>query len=339
MKRRRGLAVVGSVLIGLVVFWWLGGSSDLAPSSRHDKARSSGSEPSAEAEPMKTHTSSGRRAVPVTPVTDAGAPAPHGDEPTGDDEPVWTVSCAVTLDAPFEGEVVFREYVPLEQGIMPVKVPARIDHGTLRLAASDATHRGSVKIPGYPDFSWEPDEDGGCPTVSLQVVSGVVGTVTPSWGSVRVSACHSRRDADDDGSFYIPASPGSCSVQATRSDPGGIVVRGEEVVVEVVDGEDTVVNLTLPDEVWGTIGMTLRRIDGQDVVEVDAVRPGSVADSAGIQSADRIVSINGESPVECDRGWLFNCLHGPMNTWVVLEFEDGQVLELERDVLVDEVLE
>jgi len=42
------------------------------------------------------------------------------------------------------------------------------------------------------------------------------------------------------------------------------------------------------------------------------------------------VALNGGPPVGCDRGWLFNCFHGPIGTAMTLEFEGEEPIELVR---------
>ena len=110
---------------------------------------------------------------------------PAEDEATGAEEAEDTgeepakLRCPVTMDAPFDGEVVFVEILPLEGGgIQPTRVPARLEGGQLVAEVTDPSHSGWVEIPGYPDVDWEPGEDG-CMPVALESVSGVVGTVSP----------------------------------------------------------------------------------------------------------------------------------------------------------------
>ena len=246
-----------------------------------------------------------------------------------EEEPRWTVRCPLPMDAPYEGEVVFAEVQPLNEGVLIARVPAEVRNGVLLLEASDPTNRGTVRVPGYPDLDWRPSEEGGCPSVSLKVVSAVVGTVSPPWGEVRVSACGTSRDADADGSFYVPATPGICEVEAYRIDSGGVFVYGDQTTVEVLEGEDALVDLTVPDREWGTLGLTLRTRDG--VTRVRSITTGAAAHTAGIRAGDRVVEIDGQPASACDRGWLDNCTHGPLGSTVTVEFEDGEVLELERE--------
>jgi hypothetical protein len=237
------------------------------------------------------------------------------------------------MDAPFEGEVVFAEVQPYNEGVLIARVPAEVRNGVLLLEAADPANRGTVRVPGYPDLDWRPPEEGGCPSVALEVVSAVVGAVSPSWGKVRVSACGTSRDADADGSFYVPATPGACEVEAYRIDSGGVIVYGDKKTVEVLEGDDAVVDLTVPDAEWGSLGLTLRERNGS--TQVKSVTEGAAAHAAGIRAGDRVVEIDDQPAAACDRGWLDNCLHGPLGSSVTLEFEDGQVMELQRGRLPD----
>ncbi len=327
MEKRVRLSMAAAICLLLLLWFW----------SRSDRPPEPAAPPaSAEAHPAEDDPPR-RQVRRATPEPEEGTAAlEEGTDEAEEDTDEWTVRCPIALDAPFDGEVTFVEIRPFQGGVWPREVPARIDAGLLKIVAENPENSGFLKIPGYPDLKWEPGEGGACPSVSLEVVSAVVGTVTPAWGRVRVSACGSSRDADGTGSFYIPASPGLCRVRAYRIEPGGIQVEGDSVEVEIVEGQDAVVDLTVPDEEWGTIGMSMQRVEGEDAVWVTRVIAGSAAEAAGIQVDDRVVSIGGESPVDCDRGWLFNCLHGPLDSTVQLEFADGETLELERSPLPEQ---
>ena len=56
-------------------------------------------------------------------------------------------------------------------------------------------------------------------------------------------------------------------------------------------------------------------------------RSETASDLAGIRSADRIVAINGDLPIDWDNRWLFHCLHEPLDSTVPFELEDRQELE------------
>jgi hypothetical protein len=258
-------------------------------------------------------------------------------EDTGEEEePEWTLRCPVQMDAPFEGEVDFTEFVPQgeKKGVFAMPQTAEVRGGMLLVEAVDPANKGDIRIPGYPDMDWKPPEDGGCPTLSFEGVSAVVGRITPSWGKIGLHACGTLRYAEPDGSFYVPASPGECTVRPFRNDSGGVSVEGEVVTVQVLEGQDTVLELTVPEEEWGSLGLMLE--DKGEVAIVRDLWEGSVADEAGIQVGDVLVTINGESPVDCDRGWLFNCFHGPLGSGVSLEFKDGETVELTRGRLPKE---
>ena len=305
--------------IALLLVWWLWPTqSDPTPTQQ-----------ALATDPVRAQpTKQVMRSAPV----DRSSQAAHQDTADKDDEPAdWTVQCPLPMDAPYEGEVVFAEVQPVEEGVLIERVKAEIRNGVLLVEAKDPLNSGSVRVPGYPDLDWMPPEDGGCPDVELQVVSAVMGTVSPSFGNVRVSACGTTREADADGGFYVPATPGTCRVQAHRSESGGVLVYGEEKTIDVIEGQDALVDLTVPEEEWGSIGLTLTQEDERTVVK--RVIDGGPADAAGIGVGDELLAVDGKHAQECDRGWLYSCFHGPVGSMVTLEFADGDVLELSRKPL------
>ncbi len=280
----------------------------------------------------RDQTQTTKQVIRSAPV-DRSSQAAHLDTADEDEEPAnWTVQCPLPMDAPYEGEVVFAEVQPTEEGVLIERVKAEIRNGVLLVEAKDPLNSGSVRVPGYPDLDWRPP-DGGCPDVSLQVVSAVMGTVSPSFGNVRVSACGTTREADADGGFYVPATPGACRVQAYRTESGGVLVYGEEKTIDVTEGQDALVDLSVPEEEWGSIGLTLTQEDERTVVK--RVIDGGPADAAGIGVGDELLVVDGRPAQECDRGWLYSCFHGPVGSTVTLEFADGDVLELSRNPLPD----
>ena len=124
----------------------------------------------------------------------------------------------------------------------------------------------------------------------------------------------------------MPAAPGPCRVSASRSD-GVVIVDGESVEVEVPEGGDVVVDLWVPEQTWGSVGLWLEQAEPVLVREVVADSP---AEEAGIEAGMRVLSIDGESPVGCDRGWLLSCLHGPEGSVVELEIEGLGVVPVAR---------
>ena len=105
-------------------------------------------------------------------------------------------------------------------------------------------------------------------------------------------------------------------------------VYGDKKTVEVLEGEDALVDLNVPEIEWGGLGLTLRARDG--VTRVTSVTADAPAQAAGIRTGDRVVEIDGQPAAACDRGWLDNCTHGPLGTSMTIEFEDGEVIELQR---------
>jgi hypothetical protein len=263
--------------------------------------------------------------APVEPEVPVDAPAV--DAPAAPVLPPadGSVRCPIQLDAPFEGPVEYVEVLQLEGGgIQPQPVDARIEDGVL-IADADFANAGWVEVPGYPTLQWRADQSA-CPALSLASTSAVMGTVSPPDGDVSVSACGSTLPADDDGAFYVPAVPGPCRVYATRSD-GAVLVQGERTQVTVVEGQDVVVDLWVPDETWGSIGLWLTK---DDPVRVAAVVGGSAAEMAHVQPGDVVLSIDGETAHGCDQGWLSSCFHGPIGTVVVVEIQDRGAVVLER---------
>ncbi len=306
-RTKLGLAVAAAVLLALVL--WPEGAEEATPTPGVERR-------------------SGPRPGPV-PVRVDEAESDEVEEvviEVEEDEEPPKLRCPVTMDAPFDGEVVFVEILPLDGGgIQPTRVPARLEGGQLIAEVTDASHGGWVEIPGHPDVDWEPGDDG-CMPVTLESVSGVVGTVSPAEGDVRVRACGTSEDVDEDGSFYVPAQPGPCRVEASRSD-GVVIVDGESIEVEVPEGGDVVVDLWVPEDTWGSVGLWLDQVEP---VHIRSVVPDSPAEEAGLEAGMRVLSIDGASPAGCDRGWLLSCLHGPEGSVVELELEGLGIVEIER---------
>lgn len=317
-RRLVGVVGVGAVLLGLWFAWQAAQPSDLDPVLPDTPARAADAPaPGAPVPPSRDQPV--QPDPPAEALVDDAPAAPVPPPPDG------SVRCPIQLDAPFEGPVEYVEVLQLEGGgIQPQPVDARIEDGAL-IADADFANAGWVEVPGYPTLQWRADQTV-CPALSLAATSAVMGTVRPPDGDVSVSACGSTLPADDDGAFYVPAVPGPCRVRATRSD-GAVLVQGELTQVTVVEGQDVVVDLWVPDETWGSVGLWLTK---DDPVRVAAVIAGSAADLAHVQPGDVVLSIDGDAAQGCDQGWLSSCFHGPIGTVVVVEIQDRGPVVLER---------
>lgn len=132
------------------------------------------------------------------------------------------------------------------------------------------------------------------------------------------------------GRFGLQSAPGSMELQARVEDEYGTRLS-EPAVLELLDGETTVVDFIVPHPVFSSPGFELR--PGEGYAEVVRIIPGSPADLAGMMAGDAVIAIDGFSVEGLDGVALNTLLLGPPGEEVVLRLvirnETGELEEVE----------
>lgn len=100
---------------------------------------------------------------------------------------------------------------------------------------------------------------------------------------------------DADGDFFTYATSGQCVLKACRQF-GVLTIWSEPVDVEVLDGEELIVQLEVPE--WQPAGLGISLVEVDLGIRVAFVYPGSPAERAGIESGDIITEIDGAATVD-----------------------------------------
>lgn len=109
------------------------------------------------------------------------------------------------------------------------------------------------------------------------------------------------------------ADPGWCTFTARRRD-GLLYAMSDPLEVEVVAGEVTVLELVLPSERTGGLGVGFEPVeDGMLVVQV---HPDTPADEMGLMEGDLIVEVDGVPTDELDTRDFVSMMTGPVGTEV-----------------------
>lgn len=126
----------------------------------------------------------------------------------------------------------------------------------------------------------------------------------------------------------VRIAPGPCSATAFRRD-GMLVTRSDEVSFEVLpDNDDQVVDLVLPAERTGGIGVQFHPTE--DGMVVDVVRPNSPAEAAGLLPGDVITDVDGLSTAALTAEDFVSVMTGPEGS--------GITFAVSRDGSEDDVL-
>ncbi|MCB9761596.1 MAG: PDZ domain-containing protein [Alphaproteobacteria bacterium] len=201
---------------------------------------------------------------------------------------------------------------------------------------------GVLTIEGFApvDIQWTGAGDGATgactpdPIALPPAGAGITGVVENAEGEpvgkVFVEGCGNQGITDADGTYWYAARPGPCAVQAFRRD-GLWAAPSERVEVTVAEGEDTVVNLSLPPIPRGGLGIHVAEAD-EGILVMKTV-DGSAAQEAGLVEGDVIVEIEGIAAAELDLERFVELAVGDAGTEVevVVRSADGT----ERPVTLD----
>jgi hypothetical protein len=146
-----------------------------------------------------------------------------------------------------------------------------------------------------------------------QTLSVVVGTV---WsgddvlrdGVVMSEDCYLGSQVRDGEYEIVTTEPGWCTLVAVRMD-GLLSTRSAPVEVEFVMGETTFVDIELPLERTGGLGVQIRPVgDGYQVVRVV---PGAPAEDMGLRPGDVITEVDGLDAADLETDEFIATLTGP----------------------------
>jgi hypothetical protein len=155
-------------------------------------------------------------------------------------------------------------------------------------------------------------------------VSGVVhgGAGVDVW----IGGCGTYGYAEDDGTYALEISPGSCTLQALRDD-GTFRLPSDPVVIDAEPGDELVVDFTLPR--WRAAGVGVVVETGPDGVEIQVLVPGGPASLAGLQPGDLVIELDGFDVAGLsDEDWLTLGI-GPEGTEVTYTVvRDDEVLDV-----------
>ncbi|HCH66221.1 MAG TPA: hypothetical protein DFR83_25685 [Deltaproteobacteria bacterium] len=130
--------------------------------------------------------------------------------------------------------------------------------------------------------------------------------------------CGVRGRTDAEGVFVGVVSAGVCRIQAMRED-GLLRVWSEVSVVELAAGERLTLELSLPDEVQGGVGIAVEA--HETGLLVVAVRPGSPAETEGLEVGDVVTHVDAVPTVGWSpRTFAANTM-GPVGSLVTLRVE------------------
>lgn len=118
--------------------------------------------------------------------------------------------------------------------------------------------------------------------------------------------------------WVLAVMPGECRIQARRLD-GMLIARSNAERMTLEPGEDVEVDLRLPTERTGGLGVQIRRQDG--VIVVARVIPGSPAEAMGLEEGDLIVEVDGLPTEALELDEFIEVMTGPAGTDV--EFTVG----------------
>ena len=138
-------------------------------------------------------------------------------------EPAGAVIYCPLESAVKKGTLVrLEEALWLPGGSEPFRfdVPAHIEDGYLVIDSAHSAGRGELHFLNGPyrptKMSWDPDEP--CPTVAVDGLAPVVGTVANTmvgdWSPVWVSGCGRKVRVGPEGSYYLPCEPGRAVIVA-----------------------------------------------------------------------------------------------------------------------------
>ena len=136
---------------------------------------------------------------------------------------------------------------------------------------------------------------------------------TVPWAFVDGGMCGGGGTGSEGEMIETVADPGTCTFTARRRD-GLLYAQSEPLEVEVVAGEVTVIELVLPSERTGGLGVAFEPVeDGMLVVQV---HPDTPADEMGLMEGDLIVEVDGIPPDELGTQEFVSMMTGPVGSEV-----------------------
>lgn len=157
-----------------------------------------------------------------------------------------------------------------------------------------------VRLEGYEvaPLTFLRGEDGefDCSPLELHALSvAVTGVVRNAEGEpegrVWVRGCGGYALTDADGAYFLEARAGACVLRAYRQD-GVFTVPGPAEALELHDGDEAVVDLSVPD--WPGGGMGMAVAEDPRGIRVMGVVEGGDAGEQGLQHGDLVLEIDGE---------------------------------------------
>jgi membrane-associated protease RseP (regulator of RpoE activity) len=215
-----------------------------------------------------------------------------------------------------------------------------------RERGSRTTYTGRERIGGGAHSPGTPPADRGLPLRSPSLpeapVEDTAGDDGP--GTVRVTVTGPgstwavvQGSCEDGGTLELPSGE-LCRIFAFRED-GQLQARTELVDLELWPDETVELELALPDEAIGGLGVAFSEHD--EGIQVMSVHPGSPAETFGLEAGDIIVEVDGLSTTALDQDEFIETMTGPVGSEVhfvvTWEGDTGRVFEellLERAQLL-----
>jgi len=189
---------------------------------------------------------------------------------------------------------------------------------------------------GHPriEFSWSNFQ---CDTLTLGQTATVTGVVHNAYLEdtyrTHIRGCGARGLVEEDGSFEIKVNPGPCEVTAKRRD-GPLIAVSEPIFLEPEVGDVIEVEIDLPEHRMAGVGFSWNLVSGG--IEVIEVHPDTPASDVGLKSGDTILTVDGESSEEMNRGDVRRTIGGQAGTkveLVILRGDDEIRLSFARESL------
>ena len=220
------------------------------------------------------------------------------------------------------------------------------DYGELA-PGTISEREGVFSLEGYGPgaVAWsDPPEDGGLGRCTVPVDpepgrASLTGTLTlqPSGqpaGGAWLEGCGNLAFADQHGVVHMDIVPDPCTVIAMRQD-GLLRTVSQPVAVVPKPGRDVVVDIELPEAMRGGLGVQLSHNEAGQV-QIDGVLETGPAESAGLQSGDIVVEVDGQPLEELSMGEVVQLIGGDAGSDVALTIDrEGQrmTFDVMREVL------
>lgn len=319
-KRPRTVGALLAALLGALTAAWLLGAEQLQP----------------ETDPGSTPAAAPPRPPGSRPaLAPAGSPRtpPPGDvapQPAAEPE-AFEIRCPIAADD-IEDTQLFLSF---DGGHLVVT--ARIEAGQLSFTSPRQVALGHLQLPqshSVEVYVLPSGEGARCevpkPPVPLTLIQGRIDSPVPDDGApLLVRGCDNIALAEPDGSYQliVPEPIQPCELAAERMD-GAIKVLGDLVEVQPRRGQTLRVDLQLPEEPFGGIGVSF--LPAGDFVLVRQVHEDTPAAAAGMQAGDRILEVQGEPTAAMESEDFIWLGVGPVGTPVdlLVEHPDGEIEEL-----------